>query len=191
MALNIDSSANTSSENTRVWYLLPLVVFMVLGTYFAIGLTKNPQALPSVLINQEVPPIDLMPIKGFSRGLANKDFLGHVSLVNIFGSWCVSCRVEHPFLMKLKSQNVIPVYGIDWRETSAEAGPMWLSRFGNPYTLIGDDPKSKAAIAFGVTGAPETFIIDKKGVIRYKYSGPMDEKVWAQIFWPIITELRK
>ena len=114
-----------------------------------------------------------------------------MSLVNIFGSWCVACRVEHPFLMKIKAENRVPLHGIDWREQSRDDGPAWLAKFGDPYTLIGDDPESRAAIAFGVTGAPETFVVDKQGVIRHKHIGPMTERIWKETLLPIIMEFRK
>ena len=175
----------------RLPYLLPLAALVVLAAYFWVGLGKDPNQIPSVLIDQPIPSFDLPPIKGEERGFASKDLLGQVSLVNIFGSWCVACRIEHPFLMKLRADNVIPVYGIDWREQDPDAGPAWLRKFGNPYALVGDDPDSKAAIAFGVTGAPETFIVDAGGVIRYKQIGPLTSKIWEERLWPIIQELRE
>lgn len=170
--------------------MLPLAVFVVMSIYFAIGLTKDPKVLPSVLINQQVPPFDLKPILGSSKGFSSEDLKGQVSLVNIFGSWCVACRIEHPFLMKIKQDKLIPLYGIDWREKSPEAGPQWLAQHGDPYTLIGDDPESRAAIAFGVSGAPETFVIDQQGIIRYKHIGPLSIEIWNQTLLPIITKLR-
>ncbi len=175
----------------KLIYLLPLLVFFVIGAYFAVGLTKDPRELKSVLINEPAPDIDLPPIKGSDRGLKKADLLGHVSLVNIFGSWCIACKLEHPFLMKIKKKGLVPLYGIDWREKNRDDGPKWLATRGNPYTLVGDDPNSKAAIAFGVYGAPETFLIDAKGVIRYKHVGVITDKVWDQTLWPLIKELRK
>ena len=174
----------------RIVYLVPLAVFLVLAAYFWVGLGKDPQIIPSVLIDQQVPPFALKPIRGRDRGFSSDDLPGQVSLVNIFGSWCVACRIEHPFLMKLKADGVVPIHGIDWREKDPNAGPAWLARFGDPYTLIGDDPESKAAIAFGVTGAPETFIVDAHGVIRYKQIGPITPEIWENQLWPIVQKLR-
>lgn len=174
----------------KLVYLLPLAVFIVLALYFAKGLTLDPKAIPSVLINQEVPPFDLKPIAGRDRGFSSEDLKGQVTLVNIFGSWCVACQQEHPYLMQLKKTNAIPIYGIDWREKSTTAGPAWLEKWGDPYTLVGDDPKSHAAIAFGVTGAPESFIVDKKGVIRYKHVGPITLDIWKDKLEPIVKQLR-
>ena len=175
----------------RLLYVLPLGVFLILAVYFAVGLGKDPRKMEQMLINQPIPPLDLAAIQGRDKGIKTEDFMGQVTLVNIFGSWCVSCQVEHPFLMKLKEANAVPIYGIDWREKSAEAGPAWLRRYGDPYTLVGDDPESKAAIAFGVTGAPESFIVDQKGIIRYKHVGPINEQNWSETLFPIIEELRK
>jgi cytochrome c biogenesis protein CcmG, thiol:disulfide interchange protein DsbE len=175
----------------RLAFGIPLLAFVVLAGFFFVGLQKDPRILPSMLIDQDVPPFDLDPIKGRDKGFASADLPGVVSLVNIFGSWCVACRVEHPFLMRIKSEGKVPLHGIDWREVDRDAGPAWLARFGDPYTLIGDDPRSKAAIAFGVTGAPETFVIDRRGVIRYKHIGPLSPEFWDRTLWPLIESLQR
>jgi cytochrome c biogenesis protein CcmG, thiol:disulfide interchange protein DsbE len=174
----------------RLLYLIPLVVFLVLAGYFFIGLGKNPHDIPSVLIDTPVPEFDLPPLAGRDRGFSSADLKGQVSLVNVFGSWCVACRVEHPLLMQIHQSGAVPLYGINWREPNAEAGPAWLRRYGDPYTLVGADPESKAAIAFGVTGAPETFVVDRGGVIRYKQVGPITPEIWTETLWPIVQELR-
>jgi len=180
----------------RFLYVIPLMVLLVVGGFAILQLKqvsggKSVNILPSVLINREVPPFDLAPIQGYEKGFGSKDLLGQVTIVNLFGSWCVACQAEHPFLMKIKEQGLAPIYGIDWREKKPDAGPKWLAKYGNPYTLIGNDPNSKAAIAFGVTGAPESFIVDQKGVIRYKQIGPITPDVWESTLWPLIQELRK
>lgn len=175
----------------RLMYLMPLVIFLIIAGYFAKGLTLNPRDMPSMLIDQEVPAFDLQAIKGHARGFSSEDLKGQVSLVNVFGSWCVACLAEHPMLMKIKAQGLVPIYGIDWREKHPDDGPKWLARRGNPYTLIGDDPKSRAAIAFGVTGAPETFLVDQRGLIRYKHVGPINQDNWDNLLWPLVQELKK
>ena len=178
--------------NKRLFFIAPLLLFLVLAGYFAVGLTKDPRKMPNMLAGKPVPEFTLPALLGRDdKGFKNTDLLGDVTLVNIFGSWCVACRIEHPFLMQLKAKNLVPVHGIDWREEDPQAGPLWLKKFGDPYTLVGDDPKSKAAISFGVTGAPETFLVDKKGVIRYKYVGPLNEQVWRDTLQPLIELLRK
>jgi cytochrome c biogenesis protein CcmG/thiol:disulfide interchange protein DsbE len=174
----------------RAPFLVPLVVFVVLAGYFWIGLGKDPHEVPSPLIDKPVAEFTLPPLEGRERGFTSADLKGRVSLVNIFGSWCVACRIEHPFLMQLKRHEAVPIYGIDWREQDRHAGPAWLTQHGDPYTLVGDDPDSRAAIAFGVTGAPETFIVDANGVIRYKQVGPITREVWEETLWPIVRSLQ-
>ncbi len=93
--------------------------------------------------------------------------------------------------MDIKERNLAPIHGIDWREEDKSAGPDWLKKFGDPYTLAGDDPKSRAAIAFGVTGAPETFLVDQKGVVRYKHVGPINQQSWDEVIFPLIRKLRQ
>lgn len=180
----------------RLMFLLPVAIFGVLAVYFAVGLTKDPRKMESVLINTPIAEFKLAAIKGRPNpgrewGLESDDFKGDVTLLNVFGSWCISCRVEHPFLMELKMEGDVPIHGIDWREEDPDAGPNWLKKFGDPYTLVGDDPKSRGAIAFGVTGAPETFIVDKQGVIRYKHVGPMTDEIWDATIYPLVQELRQ
>ena len=174
----------------RFLYFIPLVVFLILALYFFVGLGKNPHDIPSVLIDTPVPEFDLRPIAGRDRGFTSADLRGEVSLRSVFGSWCAACRIEHPLLMQLHQNRVVPIHGINWREPDTVAGPAWLQRYGDPYTLIGADPDSKAAIAFGVTGAPETFIVDRNGVIRYKQVGPITQDIWTETLWPIIQSLR-
>jgi cytochrome c biogenesis protein CcmG/thiol:disulfide interchange protein DsbE len=175
----------------RAFYLLPLLVFFVLAGYFWVGLGKDPAAIPSPLIDRPVPAFDLAPIGGREAGLSSSDLKGEPSLVNIFGSWCVACMVEHPVLMGIKAAGLVPIHGVNWREVDARAGPAWLARHGDPYTRIGADPDSKAAIALGVTGAPETFVVDADGVIRYKHTGPITEDVWEDTLWPIVARLQR
>ncbi|MFN3075526.1 MAG: DsbE family thiol:disulfide interchange protein [Alphaproteobacteria bacterium] len=173
----------------------PLLIFLVLLAFFAerlVGIHRGdaPNLLPSVLINRPVPEFSLEPLPGRGRPLASADLKGKVSLVNIFGSWCVSCAAEHPFLMSLKKSGAVVVHGIDWRDDPVK-GAAWLARHGDPYDRVGLDPDSQVAIDFGVTGAPESFVVDAAGVIRYKVVGPISAEVWTQTLEPMIRELRK
>jgi len=173
-------------------FFLPLLGFLGLGAYLWDGLYLNPHRVPTVLKGQEVPPFDLPPLEGRDAiGFSNAGLKGEVSLVNVFGSWCVACREEHPFLLVIKKNGWVPIHGIDWREPDRTSGPEYLARHGDPYTLVGDDPHSEAAIAFGVTGAPETFLVDAKGVIRYKQIGPITPEVWKETLEPLIKQLRE
>jgi cytochrome c biogenesis protein CcmG/thiol:disulfide interchange protein DsbE len=175
----------------RLIFLAPILVLAVLAIYFTLGLQRDPSRLPSVLINTPVPAFSLAAIEGAARGFSNQDLKGQVTLVNIFGSWCYACLAEHPFLMQLTKNKMIPIYGIDWREQDRTSGPRWLKRQGNPYLLVGDDPKSRGAIAFGVTGAPESFIVDRAGIIRYKHIGVINAANWNETLLPIVQRLRR
>jgi cytochrome c biogenesis protein CcmG/thiol:disulfide interchange protein DsbE len=177
----------------RLLYLLPVLLFGVLALFFLKGLTLNPRDLPSVLIDRPVPEMTLPPLpgRGEASGLASADLKGRVSLVNIYGSWCIACVQEHPFLQKIKAMGVVPIHGIDWRDDPVE-GAKWLKKHGDPYERVGADPApGRAAIDFGVTGAPETFIVDKAGIIRYKHIGPVTPDSWEKTLLPIIRELNR
>ncbi|MFQ5563388.1 MAG: DsbE family thiol:disulfide interchange protein [Parvularculaceae bacterium] len=173
---------------TRYIFLIPLTVFLVLGLYFAAGLTRNPSLIPSVLIDRATPEFDLPPIKGYEQGLATEDLSGEVAMINVFASWCVACEVEHPMLMELAKSQDVPIMGLNWKDKPGD-GTAWLRRNGDPYALIGDDAKGRTAIDFGVTGAPETFIIDKSGRIRYKQIGPITPRIWRETLKPLIEDL--
>ncbi|MHC8508312.1 MAG: DsbE family thiol:disulfide interchange protein [Rhodospirillales bacterium] len=180
-----------SEHARRLLFILPLAALCALGAVFWAGLERgDPHILPSALTGRPVPVFDLPPVKGRSKGLASSDLRGEVALVNVFASWCVACLAEHPFLMQLKRGNIIPVHGLDWREENPDDGPAWLARHGDPYTLIGADPDSRGAVALGVTGAPETFIIGAGGIIHHKHPGPVTEAVWRRDFAPLIEKLR-
>jgi cytochrome c biogenesis protein CcmG/thiol:disulfide interchange protein DsbE len=173
----------------RILHLSPLIVVGVLIAYFGIGLTRDPHILPSALIDRPFPQMDLPPIVGHSKGFASADLDGEVALVNIFGSWCVACLVEHPLLMALGESDAVPVYGIAWKDDPA-ATAAWLKRHGDPYRLVGNDQAGRAAIDLGVTGAPETFVVDRGGRIRYKQVGPITEDVWRLELKPLVEQLR-
>jgi cytochrome c biogenesis protein CcmG/thiol:disulfide interchange protein DsbE len=180
----------------RFLYIIPLLVLLIVGGFSILQLSRvssgeSVNVLPSVLINTEVPDFDLAAIQGRDQGWGSANLQNQVTLVNVFGSWCISCRQEHAFLVGIKERALVPIYGIDWREKAPGDGPAWLARYGDPYTLVGDDPKSHAAIAFGVSGAPESFVVDKKGVIRYKQIGPITAIFWEKTLWPMIQELQK
>ena len=174
----------------RIVLLVPVLLFAVIGAFFAWGLTRDPSAMPSQLINKPLPVLDLPAIEGMEEGFSSEEFKGEVVLLNVFASWCVSCHIEHPFLMELARNDVIKIYGLNWKEKPGE-GKAWLDRLGNPYTKVGDDQSGRAAIDLGVTGAPETFIIDKKGNVRFRVAMPITEPYWNDTLAPMIAELRQ
>jgi cytochrome c biogenesis protein CcmG/thiol:disulfide interchange protein DsbE len=173
----------------RILPFLPLVLFAVLAIYFAMGLRQDPSEIPSQLIDEPLPLFVLEPIEGFDDGLSNADLAGHVSLLNVFGSWCQPCMVEHPMLMQIKRTGLVPIYGIDWRDPPG-VGTAWLQRNGNPFSRIGDDPQGRLVIDLGVSGAPETFLIDQHGRVRYRHVGVITPADWQDIIKPLIEELQ-
>lgn len=177
----------------RALYLLPVLVFGVLALFFLKGLALNPREIPSVLIDRPVPEMALagLPGRGPDTGLSTADLKGRVSLVNIYGSWCIACVQEHPYLVEIKKSGAVAIQGIDWRDDPT-MGAAWLKKHGDPYQRVGVDPApGRAAVDFGVTGAPESFIVDKAGIIRYKQIGPITPEVWTKTLLPIIRELDK
>ncbi|VAW02089.1 Cytochrome c-type biogenesis protein CcmG/DsbE, thiol:disulfide oxidoreductase [hydrothermal vent metagenome] len=174
--------------NIKPVAFIPLLVLVAIGLLFAVGLRNDPKRMPSVLIDRQMPDFVLEPVLTGQEVFQPSDLLGRVSLVNVFGSWCAACMQEHPTLMRLARQNRIAIYGVDWRDT-AEAGAAWLAKNGNPYTKVGLDAHSKLAIDLGVTGAPETYLVDNKGRIRFKQIGPITDQVWRQTIEPIVLKL--
>jgi len=168
--------------------LLPLGIFLLIGLAFAVGLTKDPKLLPSELLNRPVPEFALTELYDETDILTQDMFDGKVSLINVFGSWCVACNVEHPLLMDIAKQDNVHLIGIDWRDERSKAKD-WLAKRGNPYRKVIFDNESVLAIKLGVTGAPESFIIDKSGQVRYKHVGVITPKIWRNTLLPIIKTL--
>ena len=167
--------------------LLPLMLFLALCGMFAVALTFSRRVPTLVEMDRSFPEFTLPDLFSDAE-LGNEYFEGQVTLVNIFGSWCKSCVVEHPTLMKLARDEGIIILGVDWNDT-IEAGRTWLERGGNPYARTVYDTQSILIQALGVTGAPETFIVDKKGQLRYKYVGPITQAVWREQVKPAVMLL--
>src|SRR5215469_9793960 len=174
----------------RRWlYVLPVVVFVLMAAGFYVGLGIDSNVLPSALIDEEAPKFDLPALPGRERGFATADLKGHVSLVNIFASWCGPCRAEHPVLNALAKTGQAPVYGINYKD-KGDAALSWLAALGDPYARIGADD-GKVGLDWGVYGVPETFVVDATGHIRYKHVGPLsDDDVKTKIL-PLVAKLRK
>jgi cytochrome c biogenesis protein CcmG/thiol:disulfide interchange protein DsbE len=175
------------STTSRYLSLLPLLLLLALATYFAFGLTRDPHTIQSVLIDKPLPAFDLPAFGREGESVKSGDLKGKVSLLNIFASWCVACRAEHPVLLELKKGR-IAIYGLAWKDKPEELTP-WLAELGNPYTAIADDRLGRTAIDLGVTGAPETYVIDKQGRIRFKQVGPIDQQVWENTLAPLVKQL--
>ncbi len=170
------------------WQLFPLVLFILLALFLWRGLSLEPQHLPSVQVNKVVPSFHL-PSLNATQDFTSNAMLGQVVLLNVWASWCAACIEEQVFLMQLSRQG-LPIYGLNYKDTSSNA-QKWLNEWGNPYRLIGLDRDGHVAIDLGVYGAPETFLIDSKGIIRYRYAGILNKAVWNREFLPRIKQLRE
>ncbi|MEO1091680.1 MAG: DsbE family thiol:disulfide interchange protein [Pseudomonadota bacterium] len=174
----------------RLLFLLPIVAVVAIGAGLWLGLGRDPSALPSVLIDQPVPAMDLPPVAGLATpGLATGDLGGEPMLVNVFASWCAPCRVEHPVLTRLAEVEGVPLLGINYKDEPA-AAVAWLHELGNPYERIGADPEGRTGIDLGMYGVPETFVVDADGRIRYRHAGPVLPADVERVFLPLLAELR-
>src|SRR3989344_1248123 len=159
-------------KSKYLFLLIPLIFFISLSLFLWRGIGKDPYALPSALIDKKLPDFQAAVLFHPSAPTSAKSFLGHVSLINVFATWCVSCHVEHSILMEIAKSHQVTLVGLNYKDDQ-KAAKTWLTQYGNPYQAIIVDPKGDIAINFGVYGTPETFLVDKKGIIRYKYLGPV------------------
>jgi cytochrome c biogenesis protein CcmG/thiol:disulfide interchange protein DsbE len=169
-------------------YLLPLAIFLLIVFFLWRGLGLNPRAVPSPLIGKPAPAFTVPLLSDPSQTLSAKELRGQVYLLNVWGSWCVSCRDEHPVLVELAKRKRIPLYGLNWKDKHEDA-VAWLERFGDPYVASGVDREGRVAIDFGVYGAPETYLIDREGVIRFKHTGPLTRAVIEEQILPLAAKL--
>jgi len=170
-------------------YLIPLAVFIGLAVLLGIGLSLNPREVPSPLIDKPSPAFVLPTLDDPGRTLSSETFKGQVSLFNVWASWCVACRQEHPLLVELGKTGQVPIYGLNYKDTKADAD-RWLRRYGNPYIDSGFDVAGKAGFDWGVYGVPETFVIDKQGIIRYKQIGPITPDDLNETILPLVRQLQ-
>ena len=168
--------------------LLPVGLFGVLVIFLAIGLTRDPSIIPTEMIDREMPAFELPELRDEAITVSQADLVGEVTLVNVFGSWCVACLQEHPTLMQLSRDQTVRIVGINWRDDREDA-LAWLVKHGDPYQAIVFDAESELVIEIGVTGAPETFVLDPAGRIRYKQIGPITPEVWTKTIRPVIDAI--
>ena len=171
-------------------FLLPLGIFIVLVAFLAIGLNLNPREVPSPLIGKPAPAFDLPQLHQPELRFAPKDMQGKVWLLNVWASWCVSCREEHPLLVALAKTGTVPIVGLNYKDGRADA-LRWLKQFGDPYVRSSADTEGRVGIDYGVYGVPETYVIDKAGVIRFKQIGPVTQDVLEKTILPLARELQK
>ncbi|GAA5317671.1 MAG: thiol:disulfide interchange protein DsbE [Candidatus Pelagadaptatus aseana] len=172
---------------SRFKLFIPLIVFAVLGLFFWKGLSLDPTRMPSALIDKSMPEFQLPIVKDAQRRVTVEDLKGQPSLLNVWATWCVACKVEHPYLNKLAKQGVM-IFGVNYKDDTKSAQE-WLAKLGDPYAFSVVDADGRLGIDLGVFGAPETYVLDREGVIRYKHVGVVDERVWQEIIQPIMQRL--
>jgi cytochrome c biogenesis protein CcmG/thiol:disulfide interchange protein DsbE len=172
----------------RWQFLAPLGLFVVLLGFLAVGLNLNPREVPSPLIGKPAPAFALPRLDDPAQTIRRDDLLGKVWMLNVWASWCVSCREEHPVLVEYTRQHPVLIYGLNYKDTRAAALD-WLARFGNPYAASLSDAQGLVGIDFGVYGVPETFIIDKQGIVRMKHTGPVTPQVLRERIEPLLKKL--
>jgi cytochrome c biogenesis protein CcmG/thiol:disulfide interchange protein DsbE len=171
----------------RLLFLLPVALFAAVIGAFMLGLRHDPSHITSMLIDKPLPEFALPAVRN-NQGLASADFKGGPMLLNVFASWCVSCREEHGLLLALKQQGVV-IQGLDWKDDAAD-GARYLAENGDPYIKAGNDASGRIGIDLGVAGVPETFVVDARGRVRYKFIGPIDAQDWENTLKPLLQRLR-
>ena len=169
-------------------FLIPLAAFLVLSGFLMKGLWLDPHLVPSPLIDKPAPPFRLTQVAEPDKTIGRDDLLGKVWLLNVWSSWCVACREEHPVLVDFSRTGIVPIYGLDYKDTRVEALKT-LDRMGNPYQASLFDPDGRVGIDYGVTGVPETYLIDKSGTIRFKQTGPITPEILHGKILPLIRKL--
>lgn len=173
----------------RLLFLVPVLGFVVVLAVFLVGLGRDPSRLPSVYLDKPLPAFVAPPLRAGDVGLSNTDLVrGEPVLLNVFASWCGPCRVEHPVFMRLRREGVV-IHGLNWKDQPGE-GARWLAEFGDPYVRVGEDASGRTGINLGVAGVPETFVIDKKGRVRYRHVGAVTPEVWRAKIGPLMEKLR-
>jgi cytochrome c biogenesis protein CcmG/thiol:disulfide interchange protein DsbE len=168
---------------------LPLGIFLVLAVFLAVGLGLDPREVPSPLIGKAAPEFRLPQLQDPGQMLGTEDLKGKVWILNVWASWCVACLEEHPILVDFSKQNVLPIYGLNYKDKREDALG-WLGKHGNPYTLSIQDGDGRVGIDYGVYGVPETYVIDRNGIIRYKRIGPVTVQILQEKILPLVKQLR-
>lgn len=177
------------SKPSSLRFLTPLIIFAVIAGFLYKGLYMDPHEIPSVLINKPAPQFTLPRLDDPSKTISTADLKGKVWLFNVWASWCVSCRAEHEVLVSLSRMGVVDIYGLNYKDTQ-DAAQAWLNRLGNPYVTNAVDADGRVGIDWGVYGVPETFVVDKKGIIRHKHTGPVTHESLREQLLPIVEKLK-
>ncbi|MGV6818369.1 MAG: DsbE family thiol:disulfide interchange protein [Thiotrichales bacterium] len=171
-------------------HLIPLGIFLTIAVFLAIGLNLNPREVPSPLIGKPAPQFSLPDLFDPEKKISPEDFKGQVWMLNVWATWCVSCRAEHPVLVDLAKRVDFPIVSLDYKD-EAEPAKQWLQRLGNPYTATAFDADGMVGIDWGVYGTPETYLIDKAGIIQYKHIGPLTPQVLSEKILPLVKSLQE
>jgi cytochrome c biogenesis protein CcmG/thiol:disulfide interchange protein DsbE len=174
----------------KVIRFIPLILFVVLAIVLYRGLSLNPTELPSALVGKTLPSFQLPTLLDEKKIVTEKDIQGDIVLLNVWGTWCVYCKYEHPFLLDIAKSGRFKLYGINLKD-DRQAAIDWLKQYNTPYEFSIFDEEGTLGLDLGVTGAPETFVIDKNGIIRMRYQGPIDATVWQQQFVPLLSQLEQ
>ena len=170
-------------------FILPFVIFMIVAIFLFVGLGLNPHEVPSPLVGKPAPAFSLPQLHEPDKQFSLQDMKGKVWLFNVWASWCTACEYEHPLFMELSRRNLVPLYGMDYKD-KREDGEAWLRKHGNPYTLVVSDAEGRVGIDYGVYGVPETYVIDKQGVIQHKHIGAVTPKILDETILPLVKELQ-
>lgn len=170
-------------------YLIPLIVFLTVAAFLFVGLGRDPSELPSALIEKTAPSFELPQLTGGAASFNSAELHGQIWVLNIWASWCGPCREEHPFITRLANETNIAVVGLNYKDQQENA-KRWLQQFGNPFSVTVEDSAGRAGMDWGVYGVPETFIIDKKGMVRLKHVGPVTEADLEKTLLPLIQKLQ-
>ena len=170
-------------------FALPLIVFLVIAVFLAIGLKLDPREVPSPFIGKPAPPFTLPQLHKPDATISPADMKGQVWLLNVWASWCVSCRAEHQVVTRFAATGEVPIVGLNYKD-ERDAALGWLNRLGDPYKASAFDAAGDVGIDWGVYGVPETFVIDKKGVIRHKHIGPITDKSVSEEILPLVRKLK-
>lgn len=170
-------------------FILPFIVFLIVAVFMYVGLGLNPREVPSPLVGKAAPAFTLPQLHEPSKQFSPQDMKGKVWLFNVWASWCTACENEHPVFMELSRQNLVPIYGMDYKD-KREDGEEWLHKHGNPYAMVVSDAEGRVGIDYGVYGVPETYVIDKQGVIQHKHIGAVTPKILNEKILPLVKELQ-
>lgn len=168
-------------------FMLPLIAFLVLVAVFVVGLTMDPSRIPSPLLQKPAPEFSLPSLHDASQEVGSATYANRMALVNIWATWCPGCRQEHGFLIELANENIVPIFGLNWRDNRPDA-LQWLQTLGDPYVASAYDVDGRVGIDWGAYGAPETFLVDANGIVIHKHIAPLTREIWERDFLPLIQQ---